>query len=272
VSAASPAVLADGFTAPSPRDFELPGRVRIGDLFGEKHQYLISKPTVLLVLAALIVFVGFLVTARRTAVVPGKLAFAGEQAYGFVRNSLARDIIGSRDFMAYVPYLVALFYFVLVNNLFGIIPIIQFPTFAHVGFAYGLALMSWILYNAVGIRKHGVGGYLKMQTIPPGVSKVILPLLIPLEFLSNIIVRPITLSLRLFANMFAGHLLLILFTLGGQYLLIDAGKVLYKPVGVLALIMAVAVSFLEILVQVLQAYVFALLTAMYISGALAESH
>jgi F-type H+-transporting ATPase subunit a len=82
----------------------------------------------------------------------------------------------------------------------------------------------------------------------------------------------VTLALRLFANMFAGHLLLILFTLGGEYLLLHSGNLAYAPVGVISLILAVLISFLELLVQVLQAYVFTLLTAMYVSGALAEEH
>ncbi len=97
-------------------------------------------------------------------------------------------------------------------------------------------------------------------------------LIVPLEFISNLIVRPITLALRLFANMFAGHLLLILFTLGGEYLLLESEQLLYKPVGVIALLLAIAISFLELLIQFLQAYVFTLLTAMYVQGALAEEH
>jgi F-type H+-transporting ATPase subunit a len=96
-------------------------------------------------------------------------------------------------------------------------------------------------------------------------------LLIPLEFFSNIVVRPITLSLRLFANMFAGHILLVLFATGGLHLLTEVGGAV-AVVGVLAWVMAIAVAFLELLVQFLQAYVFALLNAMYISGALAEEH
>ena len=79
---------------------------------------------------------------------------------------------------------------------------------------YGLALLSWVIYNAVGIKKHGFLGYLKLQCVPAGIKGPILLLLVPLEFMSNIIVRPVTLALRLFANMFAGHLLLILFALG----------------------------------------------------------
>lgn len=256
---------AETFTPPGPAEFELPPIVEGGTL-------LLAKPALQLVFAAVLV-VGFLVVSSRpAAMVPGRLQFAGEQAYGFVRNSLGRDIIGSPDFMKFVPYLVALFFFLLVNNLFGIIPFIQFPSFSRVSFAYGLAILTWLLYNGVGIWKHGFLGYLKHQTVPAGVPSWILPVLVPLEFFSNIIVRPLTLALRLFANMFAGHLLLILFALGGEYLLFESGEALYAPVGVLAFLLAIAISFLELLVQFIQAYVFTLLTAMYVQGALAEEH
>ena len=98
-----------------------------------------------------------------------------------------------------------------------------------------------------------------------------LVLLIPLEFFSNILVRPLTLALRLFANMLAGHILLILFALGGEYLLVH-GAGLVKPVGLLAWGMFIIIAFLEVLVQFLQAYVFTLLNALYISQAIAEEH
>jgi F-type H+-transporting ATPase subunit a len=97
------------------------------------------------------------------------------------------------------------------------------------------------------------------------------PLIIPLEFLSNIIVRPATLSLRLFANMFAGHLLLLVFILGAEHLLIDGGPGL-KVAGLLSGVLAIVMTFFELLVEVLQAYIFTLLTALYIGGALAEEH
>lgn len=260
----SQVVLAEGFTPPSPEDFNLP------PIFGDS--LLFAKPAVQYVVAAIVVFLFFLVTSRKTAMVPSKGQYIGEQAYGFVRNSIGRDVIGSRDFMPFVPWLVASFFFILLNNLFGIIPFIQFPTFARVSFAYGLAALVWFLYNGIGIRKHGFGGYLKHVCVPGGISGPILLLIAPLEFFSTVIVRPITLALRLFANMFAGHLLLVLFTLGGEYLLLHSDKLLYKPVGVVTLILAVLISFLEILVQFIQAYVFTLLTALYIQGALAEEH
>jgi F-type H+-transporting ATPase subunit a len=187
-----------------------------------------------------------------------------------IRNGVARDVIGGHDFRPYVPYLVALFFFILVNNVFATIPFIQFPTFSRASMAYALAALSWVLYNAVGIKRHGLVGYLKLQTVPSGVQVFMLPLLVPLEFFSNILVRPVTLALRLFANMFAGHILLILFATGGLYL-IQHGGIGYVA-GPVAWALAVAIAFLELLVQFLQAYVFVLLNAMYLQGALAEEH
>jgi len=254
----------EAFVPPGPGDFELPDVFTVAGVG-------VTKPMLQLVLAGVLVF-GFLYLAsRKRAMVPGKLQFAGESAYGFVRNSVARDIIGSHDFMRFVPYLVTVFFFILLNNFFGSIPFIQFPTFSRSGMVYGLAALSWIVYNWVGIQKHGFLGYLKLQCVPGGITGPILALLIPLEFMSNLIVRPVTLALRLFANMFAGHILILLFALGGEYLLVH-GAILLKPVGLLAWLLFIAISFLELLVQFLQAYVFVLLNAMYISGALADEH
>ncbi|QZY30783.1 F0F1 ATP synthase subunit A [Nocardioides coralli] len=265
---------AEGFTPPGPGDFNLPpigGGKETFEFLGESHFLGVTKPMVQLVLAAVLVFVFFWMAARKQAMVPGRLQYVGEAGYGFVRNSLGRDIIGSHDYMRFVPYLFALFFFILVNNFFGSIPGIQFPTMSRSGFVYSLALLSWLIYNGVGIHKHGFVGYFKLQSVPSGVKGPILALLIPLEFLSNIVVRPVTLALRLFANMLAGHLLLILFALGGEYLLLEASLAV-KPVGILAWLMFIAISFLELLIQFLQAYVFVLLNAMYISGALADEH
>jgi len=257
-------IRAEGFPAPGPGNFDLPG-------FFEIAGHPVTKPMFQLVLAAVLVFAFFFAAARKPALVPGRLQFAGESAYGMVRNSIARDVIGSHDFMRFVPYLFALFFFLLINNLFSSIPGIQFPTFSRASMAYALAGLSWVIYNWVGVRKHGLIGYLKLQCVPSGVSSFMYPLLVPLEFMSNLVVRPVTLALRLFANMFAGHLLIILFATGGLYLL-QEGSTLVKPVGILAWALFIAISFLELLVQFLQAYVFTLLNAMYISGALADEH
>lgn len=262
----------EGFQAPGPIDFFLPDFS--GHHYGESgYQPVLTKAAVLLVLGGLLAY-GFLrVTSRKEALVPGKTQYLGEQAYSFVRNGVAQDIIGARDFMLWVPLLVSLFFFLIINNLFGIVPVLSFSTFSRASYAYGLAAMVWIIYNAVGIVDKGFFGYLKHATVPAGVPKLMLILLIPLEFLSNILVRPVTLSLRLFANMFAGHLLVILFSTGGAYLMLHAtGSVVVKPAGFLAFVLGIGIGFLEVVVAVLQAYVFTLLTAQYISGALAADH
>lgn len=264
----------ESFHAPGPADFDLPaigGGHDTFTMFGQEFVAGFTKPMLQIIVSALVVFVFFYVASRKRAMVPGKLQFVGEEAYGFARNSLGRDIIGSRDFAKFVPYLFTLFFFILLNNLFATIPFIQFPTFSRSGMVYGLAIMSWVIYNAVGIKKHGFVGYLKLQCVPAGIGGPMLLLLVPLEFMSNILVRPVTLALRLFCNMFAGHLLLILFALGGEYLIVEMGGA-YAPVGVLAWVLFILVAFLEILIQFLQAYVFVLLNAMYIQGALADEH
>lgn len=265
----------EGFTPPGPADFDLPPIFEFGsgtgEFLGQAYILGITKPMVQIVVAAILVFVVFYAASRKRAMVPGKLQFVGEEAYGFVRNSLGRDIIGSHDFQRFVPYLFALFFFILVNNLMASVPGFQFPTFSRSGMVYSLAIMSWVIYNAVGINKHGFVGYLKLQCVPSGIKGPMLLLLVPLEFMSNILVRPVTLALRLFANMFAGHLLLILFALGGEYILLHL-SIAYAPVGILAWVLFIAVAFLELLIQFLQAYVFVLLNAMYIQGALADEH
>lgn len=250
-----------GFIAPGAESFLLPPFVAG-----------ITKPMALLVFAGMIVAVFFVVAMRPAAVVPGRLQYTAEMAYGFVRNSIARDMIGSRDYLRFVPYLVALFFFILVNNVFGIIPFIQFPSFSHAGFVYPLAALTWIIYNGVGIGRHGFFGYLKHVSYIPGLPVWIYPMIIPLEFASNVLVRPFTLALRLFANMFAGHLVLLLFALGGEYLLLHSDVIGFKPVGILAMAMGMVLHLLELLIQVLQAYIFTLLTANYIAGAVAEEH
>jgi F-type H+-transporting ATPase subunit a len=266
-------VRAEGFTPPGPGDFNLPpiGPDKTFEFLGQQMYLGVTKPILQLILAAVLLFVFFRAASAKRAMVPSKLQFTGEAMYGFVRNSMARDIIGSHDFMRFVPYLFTLFFFILLNNVFASVPFLEFPTFSRAGMVYGLAALSWVIYNAVGIKKHGFVGYLKLQTVPGGITGPMLLLLVPLEFMSNLVVRPITLALRLFANMLAGHLLLILFALGGEYLLLEASGAV-RPVGLLAWLLFIAIAFLELLVQFLQAYVFVLLNAMYISGALADEH
>lgn len=251
--------------SPGPADFDLPAIFSIG-------AQEVTKPMVLLAFSALLIAALFAASARPAAVVPGRLQFAGEMVYGFVRNGIARDNIGSHDFQRFVPLLFAIFTFVFVNNYYGLIPFVQFPSMSHIGFPLALAVITWLVYNGAGIKQHGFLGYLKHETVPAGMKGPILLLLVPLEFLSNILLRPVTLTLRLFATMFAGHLLLLLFSLGAEYLLLHSENTLAIPAGIASALLFVGISFLELLVMFLQAYVFTLLASMYIGEAVADEH
>ncbi len=256
----------EGYVPPGVESFDLP------PLFpGVPGLAWFDKYMLQALVGVVLILVFWLVMARKNALVPSKGQFVGEAAYSFVRNTLARDMIG-HDFRKYLPFLIAVFSFVLVNNLWGVFPLTLLPTASHVGWAYGLAGLVWVLYNAIGIKKYGPLGYLKHVTVPPGVPRWMYPLIIPLEFLSNILVRPMTLSLRLFANMFAGHLLVLVFVLGGEYLLLHSEPVFNKVAGAASLVFSMAIFGLEIFVQILQAYIFTVLTAQYISSASAEEH
>ncbi|MEY3430471.1 MAG: hypothetical protein RJB30_403 [Actinomycetota bacterium] len=251
----------EGFNPPDAGDFNLPPFIE-GNAFA-------TKQVLLAFLSVLIISVFFILASRRAALVPSKLQFAGESVYSFVRNDLGREVIG-HEFMRFVPYLFTLFTFILVNNLFGIIPLIQFPTMSRISFPYVLAAFTFFIFHYVGVRRHGLISYLKGIMFIPGVPKAAYILITPLELATYFLVRPMTLSLRLFANMFAGHLLLLVFILGGEHLLM--GAVGLKIVSPFSFVVAIAITFFEFMVQCLQAYIFTLLTALYIAGALADEH
>ncbi|MPZ00879.1 MAG: F0F1 ATP synthase subunit A [Actinophytocola sp.] len=232
----------------------------------------ITKPMVLAVLALLICVSFYLIATRNLKVVPSKFQFAAESVYDLCRNTIAREQIGSKEFRPFVPLILALFSFILVNNVFGILPVIYFPTLSHIGYAIAMSvLVVYPVYHIAGMRKHGVGRYLKNQLFPPGVPKAVYILLTPIEFFTKFVANPLTLAIRVFAAMLAGHLLLLVFTLGGEYLLIEASAAL-KPVSIISWAFVIVITFLEALVLVIQAYVFAVLSASYIGAALADEH
>ena len=171
----------DGFQPPSTADFELP------PVFGDNPYT--TKPVFLVFFSVILISVFFILASRKALVVPSKLQFAGESIYGFVRNDLARDVIG-HEFMRFVPYLFTLFTFVLTNNIFGIVPFLQFPAMSHVAFPYVLAIFSFGVFHYVGIQKHGAIKYLKEIAFMPGVPKPVYILLTPIEIATFFLVRP----------------------------------------------------------------------------------
>jgi F-type H+-transporting ATPase subunit a len=260
-------VLAEGgsqwWWPPGLHDFDLPPLISAAGPW-------LTKYTLMVWLAVALILVFFLVSYREPKLVPTRWQWLAEEIYGFARNGVGREVIGHEG-LRFAPYLASLFCFVLVTNIFGIIPFLQLSPNAHIAFPAVLAVISYLLFMYLGFRKHGFFGYLKATLIIPGVPAPMLLLIVPIEFMSTFLLRPFTLALRLFANMFAGHVILLVFTLGG-FVLIGLDNVFLKPVSLLSWAMAIALTFFELLVAALQAYVFALLTASYVQGALADEH
>ena len=251
---------ADQFQNPGPGDFVFRG------VLGP-----INKPMLIVIVGTLLVAVFFYAATRNPQRVPGKLQFAGEALYGFVRNSIAIDAIG-KDGLRFVPYLATLFFFIAVNNIAGIVPFAQFPATSRIAFPLFLAVISWVIFNYLGIKRAGFVGYFREMMFPPGLPFLVYFLLAPIELLSTFFVRPLTLTLRLTFNMFAGHLVLLVFILGGEYLILHTGGVVGYGAGTISLLGSVVLTFFEGFIQLLQAYVFTLLSALYIGGALLDEH
>jgi F-type H+-transporting ATPase subunit a len=250
-----------GFPSPSIEDFYFTPLFKVGTVgFG--------KPGLLLLLSTFLVLLFFWLAFRSPKIVPRGIQNVGELGVLFVRDQILRPQLGkSGD--KWLPFLVSMFFFIWVNNIMGIIPILYFPAMAKYGYPVALAAMVWLIYMGLGIKKQGLLGYMKTLTVPSGSPWWILPLLIPIEFFSNVLVRPFTLSIRLFANMLAGHVLLLVFALATWYLLSFSIGLLFSATSFIVLILVTA---LEVLVQALQAFIFTILTATYISGAYEAAH
>jgi len=252
------------FESPGPNDFDFPG------IFS--HDGWFTKPVAIVLLSVVVIFAFYWAASRNARLVPGRLQFAGESVYGFIRNDVALDAIGHEG-LKFAPYLATLFSFIAFNNFAGIIPFLQIPSTSHIAYPLVLAIFSWAIFMYLGIKRHGGWGYFRDMMFPPGIPIPVYFLLAPIEFFSTVIVRPLTLMLRLTFNMFAGHLVLVLFISAADYLLLHYGKPgVGIPVGVLSLLLSFILTIFEGFVQLLQAYVFTLLTALYIGGALADEH
>ncbi|MDG4824993.1 F0F1 ATP synthase subunit A [Asanoa sp. WMMD1127] len=250
---------------PGVGDFYLPAIVP----YGAPNSLFLTKITALVWVTTALLIVFFLVAYRKPKLVPGRAQWLAESAYGFVRNNISVEMLGSPLGLRFAPYLATLFLFIVFNNLWSIVPIAQISPNSHIAFPAFLALISYVLFNYVGIKKFGFRKYMRNSLIPPA-PWFVLPILIPIEFFSTFIVRPFSLAVRLFANMFAGHMLLLVFTLGGFALL--QANVAFVPISVLSWFATIALTLLELLVILLQAYVFTVLTASYIQGAVSEEH
>lgn len=250
----------EGFVPPSISDFFPDGFALVGSPL-EINRVIMVR----LIMTAVIVLV-FGIGAARARVVPGRFQGALEMLLGFVRKNIAEEILGPTKGRQYAPILTTLFIGILFMNISGIIPGLQIAATSIIGMPIVYAVVAYITFVAAGLKAHGLGGFLRGQLVPAGVPGFLYVLIVPIEFLSNLIMRPVTLTIRLLANMISGHLLLALCFVATHALFFTAAGAL-KAMGVVTLAAGLAFILFEAFVAALQAYIFALLTAVYIDSA-----
>ncbi len=251
---------------------------QIGELVDWKHfgPGGLDKTVLLVLVAGALTLLVFVLGGRKRALVPTGMQNIAEATVDFISDQIILQTIGE-DGMVFLPYLTTLFLFIFFCNIFEIIPVAQFPATARMAIPLFLALITWVMYLAMGMKRQGPLHYFKAATVPPGVPKALLPLVAFIEMLQLIIVRPFSLAVRLFANMLAGHLLLATFALLTDALIFHDGVKIggfpaWSPLAIAPFAMDVAITAFEILVAVLQAFIFTILTGVYLGAAMHPEH
>ena len=177
---------------------------------GDGTWWEINKVVLIYGFATLFTLLIFFIGGRKKALVPTGMQNVAEMSVEFIEDGIVMETMG-KDGLKYTPYLISLFLFIFFTNIFEIIPIIQMPGSARIALPLFLAVLAYIIYHAAGIRSHGPFGYLKHALVPPGVPPALLILVVPIEFISKFLVQPFSHTVRLFANLLAGHILLVTF-------------------------------------------------------------
>ncbi len=231
-----------------------------------------NKIALIACLAALIGMTIYLLAGRKDPMVaPTGVRNLAEIGVDFIEDQIVMQAIG-REGLRWTPFLLTTFIFIYLCNVPGIIPPLYMPATARMALPLFLALIAWVVYNVVGFR-HNNYRYITDMIWPRTVPVALRPLVGLIEFMSNIILRPFALAVRLFANMLAGHMLLVTFALLTDALFFaETSKFILRPMAVLPFFMLVFVTAFEVLVAFLQAYIFTILTAVYIGLARAHEH
>ena len=252
-----------GFHAPSILEFFPPA------LLFEGTPFEINRIMIIRFIAVIAVVLIFWLGTRNMRMVPGRFQSIVEMGLDFVRVSVAEDLLGRKDGKRFLPLLTTIFFMVLFMNLTGIIPFLNIAGTSVIGVPLVLAIIAYVVFIYAGIKK-SPANFFKNALFPPGVPVFLYIIVTPIEFVSTFILRPITLTLRLLMNMVVGHLLLVLFFSATSFFLLMFNWYSLFSVGTIAF--GLAFTLFEILVAVLQAYVFTLLTAVYVQLAVAEEH
>lgn len=232
--------------------------------------FAITRINLIQILATLVLITVFIIGTRRMKLVPGRFQSVVEMGLDFVRVNIAHDLLGRKDGNRFLPILTTLFFMILFMNLTGIIPFLNIAGTSVIAVPLLLALVAYVTFIYAGVKK-SPGNFFRNSLMPPGLPWFLYILIIPLEFLSTFIIRPVTLTLRLLMNMIVGHLMLVLFFAATQFFIVSLGG-FWSLLGVGTLAFGFVFTLFELLVAFLQAYVFAILTAVYIQLAVAEEH
>jgi F-type H+-transporting ATPase subunit a len=232
--------------------------------------FALTRINLIQILASVVLIVVFLIGTRRMKVVPGRFQSVVEMGLDFVRVNIAHDLLGRKDGDRFLPILTTFFFLILFMNITGIIPFLNIAGTSVIAMPLLLAIVAYVMFIYAGVRK-SPGNFFRNSLMPPGVPWPLYIIIIPLEFLSTFIIRPITLTLRLLMNMIVGHLMLVLFFAATQFFIFSLGG-FWSLLGVGTLAFGFAFTLFEILVAFLQAYVFTILSAVYIQLAVAEEH
>ena len=236
-------------------------------LVGEGEWWEINKVVLIYGFAVMFTFLLFWLGNKKQMVPTGAQNLA-EVSIEFIEEQVVLPTIGAGG-EKWTPYLTSLFFFIFFTNIFEVIPIFQMPANARIALPMFLALLTYVMFNGAGIKEHGLFRYLKLNLFPPGVPVGLYILVTPIEFVSTFLVRPFSLMVRLFANMLAGHILLVTFAVLSAALWTTDWYAVFLPLPAFAMVFFTA---FEVMVSFLQAYVFALLSGVYIGMAISHEH
>jgi F-type H+-transporting ATPase subunit a len=237
-------------------------------IFLEDTPFAVNKVVLLMWLSAAIVFAFFYVAGRQSKLVPTGVQNLAEATVDLVREGIILPTMGPEG-LHWTPYLLTLFSFIFVGNIWEVVPFAQMPVNARIAFPALMAVVVWLIYHFIGIKTQGLYRYLRDNMFPPGVPKPVYLLLTPIHTITFLITQPLSLAVRLFANMLAGHLLLVSFaTITGAVWAVGPSFTIWP----FSLALLVVLTGFEVLVAFLQAFIFTMLTAVYIGNGMHAQH
>lgn len=262
------------FHAPDLGEEFFPGQVDANHLFfGDFADgwFALDRLMLVRILMTLVLVVLFMLAFKNPKLVPKGLQNVGEHAVDFVRIYIAEDILGKKEAKRFLPVIATIFFAVLFMNVPTIIPGLNVSPNGRIGMPIVLAAVSYIAMIYAGAKRYGFGKFVKSSVVIPNLPPVLHLLVVPIEFFSTFILRPVTLAIRLMANFLAGHIILVLLFSASNFFFWQLNG--WTALSGLTIVLGLAFSLFELLVIFLQAYIFALLTAVYIELSLhADSH